>query len=374
MAVRGDGVSSSSERVAKATIAEWSKKVSEETKRNLIMVAMLEKKGLISYGHSGGQHRWVVRKSEFGLNGFPDMVPTQVTRLDTKLNAYLPRRGYYVSEAISLREKLEQGGPEAMIKIFDGREKLMREGVIRSLATEFYVDGESAAGIAGEKFHGIESMMGITAGSQSSSDLLATVHADTYAAISTVLGSAAGSVASTHPMYRMWTPLIVNTLYNPGSGVQAWADFAIDYIRALLIRSMVGQGPDDRIDLITLTRDAYENLLNLMDDKERILVNRGSGEELVSLGFRNIVEVDGCPVTWDLAIPATDVDGKTVRGYGWTTSQMELQVLGEKKGKELFTSRLDWNGSYAADVIFMWLLGNLKFNSPRRFGKLVGIA
>lgn len=371
MAVAGDGVSSSSERVAKATIAEWSKKVSEETKRNLILVAMLQKKGRITYGHSGGQYRWIVRKGEHELRGFPDMQPISFGRKDTKLNAYLTTRGYYTDEVISLREKLENGGPEAMLKIFDSREKLMREGAIRSLASEFYVDGESATGIAGEKFHGIESFMGYTPGSQTASDITATVLLDTYAGLATAYGSAAGGVASTHPMYRMWSPVVINTLYNPGAGVQAWADYAIDYIRALLIRATYGSGPDDRIDMVTLTRDSYENLLNLMDDKERILVNRGAGEELVSLGFRNLVEVDGCPVTWDLACPSTDADGKTVRGYGWTMAEMELMVLGDEK--QLFKSKLDWNGSLAADTIFMWLLGNLKFNSPRRFGKLVGI-
>lgn len=370
---RGEGIGTSP-RVAKATIAEWSTKISEEVTRNLIMVAMLQKKGRVSYGHSGGQHRWVVRKGEHDMAGFPDMVPLNTQRIDTKENAYLPWRGYYTTDTITLREKLEQGGKEAMIKIFNSREKLIRQGVIRKLASEFYVDGNSAAAVAGEKFHGIESMMGVTSASQNATDKIATVNNDTYAGLSTVLGSVAGVVGqTTHPLYRLWTPIIVNTLYNPGTGVQTWADYAIDYIRTMLIRSTIGQGPDDRMDLITLTRDAYETLLNLMDDKERILVQRGSGEELVSLGFRNIVEIDGCPVTWDLAVPGTDSEGDTVQGYGWTTSEMELMVLGNEESKQLFASRLDYNGTYAADVIMLWLLGNIKFGSPRRFGKFVGI-
>lgn len=372
MAVRGEGVSSSSERVAKATIAEWGKKVSEETKRNLIMIAMLEKRGRITYGHHGGQYRWIVRKAEHELRGFPDMVPLSYGRKDTKLNAYLTTRGYYGDEVISLREKLENGGKEAMLKVFDGREKLMREGLTRGLGTEIFVDGESAAGIAGEKFHGIETMMAYTQGSQTASDITATVLSGSYAGISTVYGSAAGGVASTHPMYRMWSPVIINTTYNPGAGVQAWADYAIDYIRAMLLRSQIGNGPDDRMDLVTLNRDSYEAVLNLMDDKERILVNRGAGEELVSLGFRNIVEIDGCPVTWDVAVPATDGQGRVLRGYGFTISEMELMLLGEEK--QLFKTHLDWDRSYVADTILMWILGNLKFMSPRRFGKLCAIS
>lgn len=370
MAVAGQGVGVS-ERVLQTTIAEWSKKVSEETTRNLVLFAMLQKKGRISYGHSGGQMRWVVRKAEHPLTGHIDMEPITVQRRNTKVNAYLGWRGQRSDDLISLQEKLENAGPEAMIKAFEGREELIREGAIRALAEQVYVDGEAAAPAAANQFHGLESFMAITDASQTATSIIATVHADTYASLSTVVGAVGGSATDTKTN-RLWTPVIINTSQTPTAGIKNWADYAVEYVREMIIRGTYGQGPSDRMDLVILNRDAYTDLLNLMDDKERILVNRGAGEDLVSLGFRNIVEIDGIPVTWDIACPTTDSDSNTVRGYGLNTNKVEFCVLGPKGSKKLFDSRVDFNINYHADQISLWLLGNFKF-SPRHFGKLVDI-
>lgn len=371
MANRGDGIGVS-ERVAQTTIAEWAKKVGEETTRNLILFAMMQKKGKISYGHSGGQMRWVVRKAEHPTSGFPDMQPITFERLNTKTNAFLPWRSQKASDLITLREKLENSGPEAMIKAFEDREGLIREACIRRMAELVYVDGNEASAEADDQFHGLESFMGITDGSQTATEIIATVHSDTYANLSTTVGSVGGSATDTKTN-RLWTPVIINTSQNPGSGTKAWADYAIEYIREMLIRGTYGQGPGDRMNLVILSRQSYTDLLNLMDDKERILVNRGAGEELVSLGFKNIVEVDGTPVTWDFACPTTDVDSNTVRGYGLNTDKVEFCVLGPKSQKSIFAGRVDFNVSFQSDCVFLWCLGNYKFQSPRHFGKLVDI-
>lgn len=371
MANRGDGIGVS-ERVAQATIAEWSKKVSEETTRNLVLLAMLQKKGKISYGHSGGQMRWVVRKGEHPLSGFVDMQPITFERRNTKENAFLGWRAQKASDLITLREKLENSGPEAMIKVFEGREELIREGAIKAMAEQVYVDGDSAAAVAAEQFHGLESFMAITDGSQTATSIVATVHADTYANLGTVVGGVGGDATDTKTN-RLWTPVIINTSQTPTAGIKNWSDYAVEYIREMLIRGTYGQGEADRMNLVILNQAAYTDLMNLMDDKERILVNRGAGEELVSLGFRNIVEIDGCPVTWDFACPTTDSDSNTVRGYGLNTNKVEFCVLGPKGQKNLFSSRVDFNVSFQADCVFLWLIGNFKFQSPRHFGKLVDI-
>lgn len=369
MAVAGQGVGVS-ERVLMTTIAEWSRKVSEETTRNLVLFAMLQKKGKISYGHSGGNMRWPVRTAEHPTTGFVDMEPITVQRRNTKTNAYLGWRGQRADDLISLQEKLENAGPEAMVKVFEGREELIREAAIRDLALQVYEDGDTPTNSAANRFHGLETFM--TIGAQTATDLIATTHNDTYAGLSTVVGTVGGSATDTKTN-RLWTPVIINTSHTPTAGIKNWADYAVEYIREMLIRGTYGQGPSERMDLVMLNRSAYTDLLNLMDDKERILVNRGSGEELVSLGFKNIVEIDGIPVTWDFGCPDTDGNSDTVRGYGLNTSKIEFCVLGPKGQKKLFDSRIDFNVNYHADQISLWLLGNFKFQSPRHFGKLADI-
>lgn len=358
-----------SERVALTTIEEWSKKVSDLVIRRLILLAMMQKKGRIKTGCSGGGFRWPVRVKEHKLFGFPDAVPLEIgTRHNTKENAYLGWRGYYTNDTITLREKLENGGPEAMINVFDSRESLMREAAIKGLAAEFFVDGNATAQVAREAFHGIESFMGI--GAQTGSSIIASTHDDSYAGLSTAV-SALGTDTESQ---RVWTPTIINTNHTPTGGQQLWADYADQYLREINLRMTFGQGSGDKPDICMLTRDDYKSLLNLLDDKERITVARGSSMDLVKLGFGDHVEIDGLPVTWDVAVPSTDSDSVTVRGYVLTTDRMELKVLGPASQKQLFKSRVTFNDSYQADHIFLYLLGNLKFESPKFFGKLADIS
>lgn len=360
----------STERVMKATIEAWARKISEITERNLLLVALMKKKGLIQYGCDSAQHRWIVRKAEHELQPFPDGVPVSFDRVNTKENAYLPNRGYFVSDTITLREKLEQGGPSAMVKIFQDREATMRRGAMRRLAAEMYVDGNAAAQVAREAFHGLDSMMGV--GAQVDTSIVASVHDDTYAGLSTAVGG-----LSSDPLFdRIWTPTIINTNYNPGSGTRNWNQFADEYVREMIIRLTFGQADEDRPDIGILTRDSYRDLLNILATKERIQVTRGSSEALVKMGFTNTVEVDGVPMTWDSSVPTTDSDttayATVVRGYMLTTAMMALRLLGSEK--QLFKSKVTFNDSYQADNIFLWCLGNLKFETPKNFGKFVDLS
>ena len=349
----------SSPRVAATTIEEWAKVVSEEAEKHLPHIALMRKKGRIKQGDaSGGGMRWVARVKDHALQGFADMQAISFDRVNTKVNALLPWRGYYLNDAISLRERLEQGGPEAMIKVFSNREEVMRRAAVRGLAGKFYQDGNLAANVAAEEFHGIESFMGI--GAQVATDALASVHNDTYAGLST----AVGTLDATNT--KAWTPVIVNT----NKTGTTWATFADEHIRKALLNSQFGSGPGDKVDLITLTQSGYESYLNLMDDKERVMVSRGKGQGLTALGF-SAMNHDGVDVIWDAAVPSTDAeDAVTVYGYGWTISQMELRLL---NGGNLFAGKTTYNDSFATDNIFLYIVGNLKFN-PRHFAKFADIA
>jgi hypothetical protein len=363
----GGGVGTS-ERVMQVTIEEWSKEVSEETEKNLIQLAMMKSEGAISYGHSGGQFRWPVRKADHDLRGFPDMQPVTFARKNTKTNAVLPWRGYYASDTITLREKLEQGGPEAMVKIFESREELIRDGIMRGLADEMYVDGNTAANAALEKFHGIESFMGIAA--QTASDILATTHNDSYAGLSTAAQAVGGA---SQP--KVWTPVIVNTGYTPSGGTQrTWANYADEYMRRAWLEATYGKGNKNKVNLALLNKTGWEEFLNLIDDKEELTVGRGTDLKLVSLGFEDHVKFDGVPIMWDEAVPTTDSDSTVVQGYGYTTGRMKMKVMGPKGQKSLFTSKVTFNDTYRADNIFLHLVGNLEFDGPRHFVKFADIS
>ena len=361
MAGEGIGVS---ERVARTTISQWSKMVSEQTIDRYILLKMLQSKGRISYGNSGGEMRWVVRYRDHELKGFPDNAPISFGREHTLLNAKLPWRGYHLTDAITLREKLEQGGKEAMIKVFSNREEVMRRAAGRQLSGEWFKDGNSAANAAAETFHGLESFMSQSA--HTATQALCDTQNDTYAGLSTAIGGITGATNS-----KMWTPTIVHTNKTVGGTPQPWTDKADEYIRKLLIENCYGAGPEDNQDLILLTKDSYEGLLNVLDGKEQLNFRRGESTGVAKFGFDKFVELDGCSIGWDAAVPSTDAAGNTVRGYSFNTSRMKLKVLGS--GKSLFKSRVTFNDNYQADHIFLYLLGNLVFESPRHFGKLADL-
>lgn len=358
------GGSGISPRVAATTIEEWAKRVNSEVTKHNPLIALLKKKGKIRPGvASGGAMRWVPRVSEHSLKGFKDMKAIAFERVNTLTNATLPWRGKYLQDAISLREKLEQQGPAAMIRVFEGREQIMREAGVRAMAEQFFKDGDSAAAAAAEDFHGIESMMAIATG-QVDADKFATALNDTYAGLSTV----AGAVDPTNT--SAWSPVVVNTDRNPGSGTQAWSSFADEYIRRGLLEATRGSSPMDRPDLVVLTKTSYEELLNVLDGKERLNVSRGQGQGVAALGF-TAVSLDGVDVLWDDAVPSSDAQSATVRGYAFNTDRLELRLL--NKG-DLFSSKVTFNDTYQADHIFLYIVGNFKFESPRHFVKFADIS
>ena len=358
-----------SQRVALTTIEEWAREVNDEAIRMLPLLALMQAKGRVKQGEaSGGGMRWVPRVDEHRLKGFKDMKAIRFTRRNTKVNAFLPWRGYYTDDAISLREKLEQGGPEAFIKVFSNREEVMREGVVRGLAEKFYIDGNSAAAIDNEDIHGIESFMSIdrTAQVGNADEKFAVTHNDNYAGLSTARGALFG------PVNDQWTPVVVATDRDPGGGAQLWSGFADQYHRAGLLKATYGPSEMQKPTITVLNRESYEEFLNLLDDKETLFVNRGTGQALASMGFSSI-EHDGCAVIWDEACPTQESDGGSdyrVHGYSWALDCVELRLL---NGGNLFDSNVTFNDTYQADHIFLYMVGNLKFKSPRRFVKYVDI-
>ncbi len=371
-----------SKRVAQTTIAKWGQLVSEQTEQRYVLLAMMKKKGRIVHGCHGGEYRWVVRYRDHPIKGFIDMDPIDYVRENTKVNANLPWRSYRVTDVISEREKLENGGAQAMISIFKNREEVMRRGAIRQLAGEFFKDGNLAANSADDKWHGIESFMSI--GSQTAADLLATTHDDTYAGNSTAVAGLGADAESA----RVWTPVVVNCDRTPSGGTQRdWADYADEYLRKGFLEASYGAGPEDNIDVALLTKTAFEALLNILDDKERIQVRRGGEAAVVKLGFDKFVEVDGVSVGWDAGVPSSDGTtadggsnsdnsgaGVTVHGYGFNTSRMKLMCMGPKGSKGIWRARTTFNDDYQADRIFMSHVGNLCFESPRHFVKFADIS
>ncbi len=360
MAVQA-GSAGVSPRVAEATISQWAKRVSEETVGNYALLALLKAKKRLEYKNKGVNFRWTVRKDRHPLKGFPDNVPIPFSRKTTKTHAVLEWAGYHTEDVITLQEKLQNGGEWAFLKVFANREEDMRRGVMESMASEWYGNG-TASGANTTPFTGIEGMMSV--GAQTATDELASIHTATYAGLSTVPGAVSGNTADSI-LSRLWTPAIVNTTHTPASGIRNWSEFADEYIRKGLLTADFGKSR--RPDLILLTKDSYEDLLNILANKETLHFSRGEGLKTSKFGFEGFVEVDGCQVGWDEGIPATDPQGNTVDGYGFTIGELMIKIMGD----QLWTAKVEFNQNMQGDEIFLWCLGQMCFKSPRHFVKFV---
>lgn len=366
-----------SDRVSKTTLAKWQKRLSVQTIQRYPFLSMLKAKGRIKHVDGGGEFRWIVQYRDHPLGSFIDMDAQDFSRQHLVTNANLPWRSYSVKDVISEREKLENGGEAAIIKILARRDEMMRRGAARQLAGEWFKDGNLAANAAREDFHGIESFMSI--GTQTATDDLATSHDDSYAGLSTAVGGLGSDAESA----RVWTPVVVNCGKQDGSGnTLAWENYADEYIRLGALEASYGAASEDNIDTVLLTKTAFRQLLNILDDKERIIASKGASQ-MAKLGFSNFIELDGVEIGWDAGVPSGDgstaggsntasAAGDTVYGYGFNFDMVSLMLLG--KGKDLWKVRMTFNDDFQADRIFMGMVGNLCFESPRHFVKFADIS
>ncbi len=363
------------DRVAKVTLAHWARHVSDQAKNRFPLLKVLSQKGRIKRGKHGGELRWPVQYKQHSLVPHIDAQAQTFDRFNEIKNANLRWAGLECVDAITHQEKEENGGEEAVVKIFASRAKLMQRSALQQFGKKPYVDGDSAD----REFHGLESMMSLTG--QTATDALATTLNDTYAGLSTSYTAfKAGAVKGTDEEYGVWSPVVVNCNRTVSGSTRAWSDFADEYIRKGLIEATYGDAEEDCVDLIMLKKQSFEEFLNLLDDKERVNLVRGSDPQGAAYGFnpKRFVHFDGVAVGWDFGVPATDSQAglDTVHGYGLNTDMMELCLLGKSggKGDTIFSVKTAYDPYRMADLIRLICLGNFKFESPRHFIKFAEIS
>lgn len=376
----GDGIGITS-RIAKATLALWFKELQDHAYKNNVLLEILEKKGRVKKADGGGHLRWVFRKNKYALSPSIDASIREFARQDHVENAFLRWGAYEVTDVITEQEYDEHRGSAAVVELLRNKTRFMKEDANEAISQQLYVDGSLAANSTNRTWHGLESFMAITPGSQVNTDDLATVLADTYAAHSTVYQNtafgASSSTPATAPNYGVWSPVIVNcNQVDASAATQAWSDFADVYIRRGLLHATHGKGKDDRPDLIVLTRTAYEQLCTLLSDKEQLNFSRGGEVGKAAFGFplSDGIDLNGCAVTWDLGVPTPDASGDTVYGYMLTTGRVSLHLNMEGKGIGLWRMITDYEPAQAADLLRIRTSGNLMFDSPRYFGKFAAIS
>lgn len=348
--------------VVASTIAKYFRGAEPAVLRNRKVLAMLADRGLISYNNSGEHVEWRTRYLQNAMSGFGDGNTLTFPRINRLKVMSLDWRGYSCAEQMFERDKAMNKGTEAIVKVFSEMAGWMHEDVDEQLGTEVYVDGNASGN--GQKFHGIESFMGVT-GTVSSSKVGAP--SSTYAGVSCALGAFGGVNVGNWPdgtaptNYDFWSPVVVDyTNANWPQAVKTWENTCIDAQRYGLMASRRNKGKNKQIDVVIHERELYRKLVTLYQTEERINVRmgpEGGSSGLLKLGFSDIINFDGVDTTWEYGVP----DGV---GYGWCMNDVELMSLYEEllkvKGPVFAEEAQAWR-------IWLIILANLKFKSLRNF-------
>lgn len=362
------------ERAMQTTLARHIREVEEDHLRNFQLGAALESAGRIMYNQSGRGFDWRVRYRNHGIEGNTGETVRNFTRRNLWKDCSLEFRGYQATDMIYERELAENKGEEGVIKVYDGLVSRITESMREGLATEYWVDG-NASGYE-TSWHGFESMFGtngtvtISSGAQRAANDadLVMYPSDTYAGLSTQLGFYGGDNESgvywpnglADPEYDFYSPLIV--AYNSTaftSTNHTFVEQGDQAMRFAIINAQRNSSRYGQIEKIWLARNLYTDLLNLLDEKERIPIS--STNSLRAMGFTNVVNFDGLEVTWEASVPSSV-------GYGMNLNMVSLRCLdAEMLRSEGPTYDIRSQG-YLAVVS---TLSNLQFASPRNFFKLV---
>jgi len=337
--------------IAKAAHDRFVRKLSDETARNHVILALLQKKGRIRYGEDGKQLTWPVRYKRHELETYVDGQKVQFKRINPYVWATVDWRAYDMNTIVTKFEVLTTKGESALFRLYGQKTRELKDDFRRELAGKFFQDGSN-----GKDFIGIE---GILSGTYLGTANDGTANG-TYASIDQTLGTYGGSSLA-DVEYAFWTPTLVNWHSSgwTGSTPTDFSDTALKSVRYGILHTMRRNAVGERVDYVDFHLDMYRLFMEAYTAKENLYVNKGSRPgPLASLGFETL-EYDGVEITWEEDVPADT-------GYGMNADYIDLMLLSDTLVDGSVEYDIDSKGWKMDADIF----GQFKFSSPQHQFKI----
>jgi hypothetical protein len=366
-------------RTIGTTLVTHLKEEEQTTFRKFKVFAALEGSGRVAMNQGGRGFDWQVRYRNQPVTSNNGESPRVFSRHNLWQRAYLPYRGYTVTDQVTKREMLENRGAQALIDIAGKMASRLQESMQEHLSKEIYIDGNAAGNE--NRWHGLESIFGIdgtvnvTNGAKragGNADDPFAYPLDEYAGLSTELGAVAGSqtenpgswpYVTVDPEYDYYSPLVVNYTSNYFGGATAtWKDQCIEAIREGVNHAKRNDTRESQIDMILVNRKMYIDFLNRLDSRERAIVTKSAG--LRSYGFSDVVELDGIEISTEYAVPNNT-------GYGISIGNMEMKCM---EGQLMVGEGPYYNEELQSYRYAVSVLANIKMKSPRNFIKFQAVA
>lgn len=363
--------------VINTTTPQYMKGASDLTIRKRLLLAMLKKRGKISYDNSGYEMRWQVEFSQPTMSQHGDGSMIDFTNHQAFQQCVLPWSGYVASDSITMKEKAMNKGNEALVNLFNTKQGRIMKKLQNGLAGEIYREG----GTSGREncVYGLETALDERT-TPAAGDRIAEPSV-TYAGLSTALanqGGAWSATGSTFPNatlannypdgagdseYDYFSPKLLNwSSTGWGTNSTTWEDNSWRVISQAITWLSINGGDDGMPELCVLAGNLFQGYKNHEEAIRRINIPHKAANDLGFSG--NTLNQDGCAIS-------ADYDCPTNTGYMINVSTIELASL----FPELFWMKgpdEDPRAGYA----YLWasgFYGQLKLQ-PKYIGKLYNYA
>jgi hypothetical protein len=362
--------------VVTATAIRYLAGATDETVRNIVLLAMLENRGRIKFNESGTQCNWDVRFKQQDMSPYGDMGQLTFAPNDLLRQLAIDWRGYKSTDQFSEKQTLMNRGTVAIVDRYATQLDYLIDSLREKFGGEFFVDGYAAGN--DNRLHGFETFCG--AGTVTSVDRVA-APSGTYGGKSTVLGTEGGtwsttlasgsrpnaSLANDWPNgngttdYDYLSPKLINyTASTWGTGQTTWADNCERVIRQATIWTTATGGKEGKPDMALLSQDMYYDYLNKQEGKQRIILPYKEAEDL---GFNGAVQQEGVGLFHDFWCPAGT-------GYMFNFDKMEMACL----YNQLFFPRgPQYDIKTDSYLMHVGFFGNMRYR-PKHFCKLYAAA
>lgn len=318
-----------------STITEYAKGASDETIRERILLALMQRYGKITYDHAGKDCAWQVEYSQPNLHQAGDGTEYVFDEHVADKQLTLPWRGYYMSDRLTEKQRLMNRGAQALINLYAEKGPRLLKAIKNKFGGELYKDGNSTG--RENAIHGFESCL--AEGTTVAADKVAKPN-DSYAGLSTALGAYGGAWSanlgtspnasaatdwpfgnSSTPEYDFISPKMFNassTNYPGGASPNNKWSVNCEYVlrdAVLTVRNTTG-GKDPL--LVVMGVDWYSQLENVLAARFRTTTPTKESDDL---GF------GGTTLQFEGATIHTDFDCPAGTAYGIKVGTPELACL-----------------------------------------------
>lgn len=361
--------------VINTTAKKYLKGASDNTIRSRLLLAMMQRRGRLTYKHSGYELRFQVEYLQPPVRSYGDGGIVDYARQDRWRQLVLPWRGYYTADAMTEKERLMNRSTEQLInryaQITPGLEKAIRD----TFGKEIYIDGYASGNL--DRLIGLDSFTGVAAGTLET-DLVAQPE-DNYGGKSTALQGEGGSWSnligssanqpnttlgtdwpdgSGESRYDWLSPKLINWSSDRwvSGSAQSWEDTCERALRRTILWQTITGGQEGRPDIFVMTGQMLYDFKNKYSDRQRVYVPH---KEAQDLGFGDTLNLDGCAVAAEFDCPVNSA-------YGLNLNQMELMCL---YNQLFYPMGPEWDPRSMSYLFCVAFFGNMKFN-PKAFSKL----